>query len=239
MPPALSDDDNESDGPDMIPAKGEIPVNNEDANDDEEEEEEAADDVEDDDDDNDDESEEEYHVEKIVKHGFTDNDQTIYQIKWLGYDKKSDLTWEPLKNLENALEIVEAYHASIGGPPQPPSNKKKGAMGKRSASAAFDSPSANAGSAKKGRKSNGEKRFTPPDGSWENHVARVASIVEEAYDITKPKSGVPSKSLLVLMEWNDGHKTTFPLETARRKCPQRLLDYYEQHLRFFPGDEGP
>lgn len=133
-------------------------------------------------------------------------------------------------NRENALELVEAYHATIGGAPQPPSKKKKGTKGKRSASAAFDSPSVNAGGAKKGRKSNGEKTWTPPDGSWEDHIAKVASIVEEAYDISRPKSSAPSKSLLVLLEWNDGHKTTFPLETARRKCPQRLLDYYEQHL---------
>jgi hypothetical protein len=24
---------------------------------------------------------------------------TIYQIKWLGYEKKADLTWEPIENL--------------------------------------------------------------------------------------------------------------------------------------------
>jgi chromobox protein 1 len=42
---------------------------------------------------------EEYRVEKILKHDFTEDRVTLYQIKWLGYDKKSDLTWEPVENL--------------------------------------------------------------------------------------------------------------------------------------------
>jgi len=84
---AISDDD--SDGvPDEIPAKAARMVA-EPAADEEEEEE---------DDDDEDAAEDEYRVEKILKHDF-DGSTTIYQIKWLGWNKASDLTWEPVENL--------------------------------------------------------------------------------------------------------------------------------------------
>lgn len=76
------------DGPDVIPAKGKIPTK----------EEEAAAEEEDEDDD---EEGEEYRVEKVLKHAW-DGGEVSYQIKWLGYPKKEDLTWEPLENLSVA-----------------------------------------------------------------------------------------------------------------------------------------
>ena len=85
---AISDDD--SDGvPDEIPAKAAKMVA-----------EPAADEEEEEDEDDDDEvaAEDEYRVEKIIKHDF-DGSTTIYQIKWLGWNKASDLTWEPVENL--------------------------------------------------------------------------------------------------------------------------------------------
>lgn len=68
------------DGPDNVPAKGKIPTKEEEA---------AAAEEEDG---------EEYRVEKVIKHRF-DGGEVEYQIKWLGYDKKEDLTWEPIENL--------------------------------------------------------------------------------------------------------------------------------------------
>ena len=44
----------------------------------------------------------EYQVERIIQHNFSDDGAVLYQIKWLGYDKKSDYTWEPLENLYSA-----------------------------------------------------------------------------------------------------------------------------------------
>ena len=79
----------DSDGlevPDSIPAKGKIPTK-------------ADVEEEEDDDEEDDDEPEEYRVEKILKHDFLDDGTVVYQIKWLGYDKKADLTWEPIENL--------------------------------------------------------------------------------------------------------------------------------------------
>lgn len=64
-----------------------------------------------------------------------------------------------------------------------------------------------------------------PAGSWETDIQKVTSIIEE--DEAKPKSG---KTLIALVEWVDGRKTQHKMEVLRRKCPQKLLNYYEQHL---------
>ena len=54
---------------------------------------------EEDDDDVDEEEPDEYQVEKILKHDFGADGNVLYQIKWLGYEKKSDMTWEPVENM--------------------------------------------------------------------------------------------------------------------------------------------
>lgn len=83
---AISDDEMDSDeGVEQVPAKKpkteKKPVEEEE--DDEEDEDEP----------------DEYQVEKIVKHDFGEDGQILYQIKWLGYEKKGDYTWEPVENL--------------------------------------------------------------------------------------------------------------------------------------------
>jgi len=41
-----------------------------------------------------------YIVEKILTHYVDDENVVKYQVKWEGFDKKSDLTFEPEENLE-------------------------------------------------------------------------------------------------------------------------------------------
>ncbi|KAI7369600.1 hypothetical protein KC328_g17934, partial [Hortaea werneckii] len=129
----------------------------------------------------------------------------------------------------------------------------------RSASEAFaaDSPAPASSSSKKrdkGRpsKTNGTvdddttetaKRALPP-GTWDNDVLRVTSIIEESVPSTSTTSsssarnksaaaGKESKELIGLLEWKDGGaKTQHKMKVLRQKVPQRLLDYYEQHLVF-------
>ena len=140
---------------------------------------------------------------------------------------------------EGAQDVLNAYHKKIGGPPEPPAraSSKKGPKSKRNASEALDSPAPAAGR-KRGRKSNGvaeetEEKRQLPVGSWDDHVLCVASVVEEAIDVKGPRAGVTSekKELLGLLQWKDnGPKTQHKMKVLRQKAPQRLLDYYEQHL---------
>ncbi|KAK5166965.1 uncharacterized protein LTR77_007694 [Saxophila tyrrhenica] len=216
--------DDESDGPDAIPAKGKIPTKADVAAAEEEEE----------DDDEEDADGEEYKVERILGHKHMKG-VLHYRIKWLGYDDEADQTWEPIEHLDNAMGIVAEYHDTIGGPPASSSQKKGG---KRSASAAnLDSPAVKPSAKKKGRQSetNGVTTAKLPEGSWESHVLRVHTVLEESKPSTKPAKGTKDiRTLLGLIEWNDGTKTQHPLAVLRRKCPQKMLDYYEQHLVFRP-----
>ena len=149
---------------------------------------------------------------------------------------------------ENAIDILEEYHNKIGGPPvYEPAPKKKGPKsGKRSASAAFatESPAVEPSAKKRGRKSINDANAAPngtpqakklPEGSWENQGQRVGSILEETDPEKVGKIKGKGKTaggpvLLGLLEWNDRAKTQHPLSVLRNKCPQKLLDYYEQHL---------
>jgi chromobox protein 1 len=143
---------------------------------------------------------------------------------------------------ENATDILKEYHANIGGTPEyDPAPKKKGpkAGTKRSSKAAnLDSPQITSSSKKAKRKSgadttpNGTTEIDPkdlPEGSWENLV-RVSSILEEPAAAVKGSKQKHGNMLLALLLWHGGRKTQHTLDVARRKCPQRLLDYYEQHL---------
>ncbi|KAI7181210.1 hypothetical protein D0869_14833 [Hortaea werneckii] len=136
--------------------------------------------------------------------------------------------------------------------------KSGGGGGKRSASEAFatDSPAPASSSKKRGNassskgrpsKTNGTvdehtettKRALPP-GTWDNDVLRVTSIIEESAPSTTSSlarnksaagNGKETKELIGLLEWKDGGaKTQHKMKVLRQKVPQRLLDYYEQHL---------
>lgn len=93
---AISDDESSgSEVPESIPAKpaskgkGKAraePVEEEPAAEDDDEEGDSEQDA------------DEFVVEKILDHGFHGKKVT-YKVKWLGYDKEDDMTWEPAENL--------------------------------------------------------------------------------------------------------------------------------------------
>jgi len=140
------------------------------------------------DEDDEDLPEDEYVVEKITNH-LIDNDtgELRFEVKWEGFEKKSDRTWEPEDNLlETASKILNEYLASVGGRDEifaQWEEKKAEDAAKKSkkrsrASTATDTPQAN-GSAKRGRKSKDHPLdttpptsasraagFTPPTGNW-------------------------------------------------------------------------
>lgn len=138
-----------------------------------------------------------------------------------------------------APDILAAYHATIGGDPSTSKSAgKRASTGgastkKRTNSAAFDD-TPTASSSKKGKKSltNGTsdqstKRVLPTSDLWENEVLRVSSITEELTG----KGAKKERTLTGYLEWRDGGtKTQHKLKVLRQRCPQALLDYYEQHL---------
>ncbi|KAI9781750.1 MAG: hypothetical protein M1839_005743 [Geoglossum umbratile] len=232
MPPPIDIDSDESnESLDEIPArnssrKGRPPVEV-DGDDDEEgeEEEEDAEEV-----------DGEYVVEAIVDHMFDEEGTIRLQVKWKGYDRPKDMTWEPETNLaEDVSDMLEEYYQKIGGRPK---LSKKAISGKR----ARDNKSNTPQSSRKGSKSRktndyGSTRlgsaspptkverdhWEPPKGSWENDVQTVDTIEQDR------------RGLQVYLQWNNGHKSTHAIDIAKKKCPMKLLDFYEQHLVFKQG----
>jgi len=46
---------------------------------------------------------------------------------------------------------------------------------------------------------------------------------------------------MVFLSWANGHKTQHPLEQVYKRCPQKMLKFYESHLVFkkvTPQDDG-
>lgn len=142
---------------------------------------------------------------------------------------------------EDAQEVLQAYHDKIGEvppPTKPKASAKKEKKGKRSASGAFDNespaPSKKGKSVANGKPEPERESVKLPEGSWESDVLRVSSILQEEYPIEQRPKGRAGKQsttdLTGLLEWNNGKRSQHPLKTLRTKCPQKLLDYYEQHL---------
>ncbi|KAJ5721652.1 uncharacterized protein N7483_009586 [Penicillium malachiteum] len=72
----------------------------------------------------DDDEEGVYVVEKITGHDFLDDGSLLLLVKWKGYEKKEDMTYEPEEGLkEGASDAVKAYYKKIGGRPKKPSLK--------------------------------------------------------------------------------------------------------------------
>lgn len=78
----MSDDESDSDIPDAIPARHAK----------------ADPKVADDEDEDDEEEEDEFQVEKILSHKI-ERGKIVYRVKWLGWEKIEDQTWEPVDNL--------------------------------------------------------------------------------------------------------------------------------------------
>ncbi|KAF2398690.1 hypothetical protein EJ06DRAFT_531793 [Trichodelitschia bisporula] len=163
-----------------------------------------------------------------------------YEVKWVDYPDKKDHTWEPEENLETAYESLEAYWKKIGGRPEPPSRKRKSVAAKetpepkrrgrkpRQSLPSHAKNKSNADIKSETRDSDVEthEEWTPPNGSWEDHVLNV-DVIEDNRDPTTAE-----RSLYAYVIWHHGKKTRHPINTLRYKCPQKLLSYYEQHLVF-------
>jgi len=229
MPPLIEDG---ASSEDEIPFVEESKVNNEDEIEEEAEEEgSGADDP------------DEYIVDKILNHAWDDVDGILkFEVKWQGYEKIEDRTWEPEENLETAQDVLKQYFKKIGGRPTKPtaSNTKKS---KKRNLDDVDTPK-NARGSKKGkhedtpevangknkRASKAEQKWTPPAGSWENEVVDVDTI-EEVLDAA---DGIMKRHAYVV--WNNGNKTRHLLKVLNLKCPQKMLQYYESHLVFRPTE---
>jgi len=169
-------------------------------------------------DENDEETgEDEYVVEAIKDHKF-EGKTLMLLVKWKGYEKKSDMTWEPEENCEGAREVLDEYFESIGGKPKytAPTNKRSrqsigtpGTAKKKKTTPSKDSSSPP-----------DEPKWKPPTGSWEDEIQAIDTIEKT------------EKGLICYIQWANGKKSQHEVHTVYKKAPQRMLKFYEQHLVF-------
>ncbi|KUI52928.1 Chromo domain-containing protein 2 [Cytospora mali] len=239
MPPAISDDDrSEADvavKSDIVPKKGrgrksykevEEFDDNEDMVDTKNTNGNAA---EDEDEEDEDLEEDEYVVEKIFSHYIADDGEPRFEVKWEGYEKKSDRTWEPEENLrENASDALEEYFKSIGGRGkmfEETNNALKGR--KRGRQSKSVTPAETKRARKNGHPRDStppasakEREWKPPSGSWDDDVETVDMCQDEE-----------NGAFIVYLTWKNGKKTQHPKEVVYRRCPQKMLRFYERHIR--------
>ncbi|KAF9164308.1 hypothetical protein BGX20_000985 [Mortierella sp. AD010] len=71
--------------------------------------------------------------------------------------------------------------------------------------------------------------WSPPASweSWESHINRV-----EAVEQRRSENGTEKESLIIHILWLDGKQTEVSSKVAHKKCPVKLLEFYESHLLF-------
>ncbi|KAK7967074.1 uncharacterized protein PG986_001351 [Apiospora aurea] len=180
--------------------------------------------------------EDEFVVEKILDHQVLPDGNSIkYKVKWEGWEKKSDQTWEDEDNLkDNASLILREYLESVGGrqaildeTETAASQKSAKKRGRPAGSSAGGTP-ASGKRTKRGSHPASQtppasvsgKEWKPPAGSWEDEVR----FVDACHDENTGK-------LLVYLTWKNGHKTQHDLKVVYSRCPQQMLKFYERHVK--------
>ncbi|KAK8182780.1 hypothetical protein BC567DRAFT_65871 [Phyllosticta citribraziliensis] len=183
-----------------------------------------------------------------------------YEIMWAGFPKFEDRTWEPKENLMDGPapieQLKEYWEKKCGGvePKYLPKSKRKDAdkgtkSGPGGKKRKLDQSAQSTPVAKetKGRRKSGRGQETDaatpkeeapmpskekessalPPGSWEKQIASIDTIVQEPHE----KTGNMERYAYV--SWTDGSKnrrTKHSMALLKQKCPQKLIEYFEQHL---------
>ncbi|KAL5598642.1 hypothetical protein BROUX41_003435 [Berkeleyomyces rouxiae] len=180
-------------------------------------------------------ADDEFIVEKILDH-MVEKGVVKFRVKWEGYDAEEDITWEPESTLREGAEVIlEDYLASYGGiekvlkgATDAAKNKKRNRRSTNAAAASIDKPP------KRPRKEHPletpapapvrEKEWKPPNGSWEDHIETI-DVCDEA------DTGTGAPKLVVYLNWKNGRKTKHTTEMVYKRCPQKMLRFYENHVR--------
>ncbi|KAJ5417993.1 uncharacterized protein N7487_001543 [Penicillium crustosum] len=236
MPPPVEDVSDEE--------SGDIPFRNAPESNSKDDQESPEDEEDEEDDEEGDEEEGLYVVENIIEHDWLDDGTLKLLVKWKGYEKIEDHTWEDEDGLmEGARDIVTAYYKRIGGRPKK-KDEEKPAPGKpgRKRKSMGDSKVAKGVPAPTGTEAKRQRRksvpketskqaspaseengiqWLPKGKNWDKDVKEVDTIVREG-----------DAGLMAWLEFNNGHKAKLSVQACYEKCPMKMLKFYESHLVF-------
>ncbi|KAJ4259802.1 hypothetical protein NW762_007734 [Fusarium torreyae] len=181
-------------------------------------------------DEDDDLDEDEFIVEAIKNHLIDDDGTLKFQVKWEGYEAKKDMTWEPEENLkETAQEILDQYYERIGGREKIFEETETAAKTKKRRRTTNGTPSTTSTTKRSRREAPHPaasetpataKKWSPPAGSWEDEIETIDACEDEG-----------SGKLIVYLIWKNNQKTKHDVEIIYRKCPQKMLRFYERHVK--------
>ncbi|KAM0278989.1 hypothetical protein ACHAQH_004856 [Verticillium albo-atrum] len=189
------------------------------------------------DDDGEGDDEEVFIVEKILSHKVEAGGELLFKVKWEGYSRKADQTWEPEANLtEGAPEIIADYYKSVGSRALILEESRKGKETKKRGRPASTTPAASSKRARKDRDHPADgtppasataNNWKPPSGSWEDDVTTIDACEDE-----------DTGKLIVYLNWKNGHKTKHTTDVIYKRCPQKMLQFYERHIRIIKTAAG-
>jgi chromobox protein 1 len=132
---------------------------------------------------------------------------------------------------ETASKILNEYLEKVGGKEKILAawQEKKDATKKRKKRSRASTGAEATNGTKRGKKNGHPKdesppasaskaEWKPPTGSWEEHVTGIDAC--EGND----------NNVVVYLTWKGGHKTQHPLAAVYKRCPQKMLKFYESHL---------
>ncbi|RSL96017.1 hypothetical protein CEP52_011750 [Fusarium oligoseptatum] len=70
------------------------------------------------------------------------------------------------------------------------------------------------------------KKWSPPAGSWEDEIETIDACEEEG-----------SGKLVVYLIWKNGNKTKHDTQIIYKKCPQKMLQFYERHVKIIREEQ--
>ncbi|KAI1427883.1 heterochromatin protein one [Xylaria sp. FL1777] len=171
--------------------------------------------------------EDEYIVEKILAHVLEADGTLKYKVKWEGYDKKSDQTWEEEDNLrQNAAGVLDEYLSSVGGRDTILEEAQTALKTKKRGRPSTGTP---ANGTKRRRNEShpasatppaSARAWKPPQGSWEDAVESIDACHDEN-----------TGKLIVYLTWKTGQKTQHDTKVIYSRCPQKMLQFYERHVK--------
>lgn len=199
------------------------------ANDDDEEDEQEEGDEEEG---SEEEDEDVYIVEAIINHRFEDG-TLKFHVRWKDYPKLKDHTWESEDVLESAIDVVNEYIDGVGGREALAKAPKAGGKkrGRKSTNGA-DTPASVPGSQQKNGKrarklesedpkqeeSPGPSQPKLPPGNWEDLISTIDTMERQV------------GGLYILLTFKNGQRIKQPASVVYKRCPQRMLQFYESHL---------
>ncbi|KAF3917910.1 hypothetical protein ABW20_dc0108772 [Dactylellina cionopaga] len=155
----------------------------------------------------------EYTVEKILGHKW-DEGILMYKVKWKGYEKKADQTWEPEDTLAD-VAALDQYLETIGGKP----SRTPGKRGRKSTNdTATPVPKKNRIKQENPSAHLKEEEWDPPAGNWEDEIRLIETLERNGGDH------------ICYVQWVNGWRSQHPLHVIYQRCPQKMLKFYESHL---------